>query len=104
MEFKDFVKNRHRMCANFKSCDDCPMYGKTSTCAAYPFVDPESAEAILQKWIDEHPLRTNSDMLYEITGIRFNIQDKHIYALYDITTNDNTTKFKNWLEQEAIDG
>ena len=89
MEFN----NRHRMCAHF----NCPMYGKTSTCDV---IDPESAE---EKWINEHPLRTNSDMLYELTGIRFNVQDRYIYALYDIATNDNTTKFKNWLEQEAID-
>lgn len=72
------------------------------SCIAYPFTDTESAEAILQKWIDEHPIKTNSDMLYELTGICFNVQDKYIYVLY--ATNDNATKFKNWLEQEAIDG
>lgn len=102
MEFKDFVKNRKRMCASYtESCDDCPLYKKTNTCVVYPFTDPESAEAILQKWIDEHPLKTNSDMLCELTGIRFSVEDKCIKMTI---INDNTTRFKNWLEQEAIDG
>lgn len=58
MEFKEFCRQRGRMCVN-TDCIDCGLSsGNNHTkekCASFCLKYPEKAEMIIKKWISEHP-------------------------------------------------
>ena len=65
MEFVEYMKIKKRMTkvAADESCGiacaECPLYiqntDETSNCSSFELNNPEKAEAIIQKWAEEHP-------------------------------------------------
>ena len=77
MEFKEFVKHRERMlnsigrvkgvCSGV-NCSECPF----KVCGEIPrkcALNDIEAEAIVQKWMNEHPIVTNAMKYKEIFGV-----------------------------------
>lgn len=68
MEFVEYMKIKKRMTkTDFKDtcglpCDECPFniddVGSILPCHGFEMLYPEKAEAIVQKWSEEHPQKT----------------------------------------------
>lgn len=68
MEFVEYMKIKKRMTkTDFKDtcglpCDECPFniddVGSILPCHGFEMLYPEKAEAIVQKWAEEHPQKT----------------------------------------------
>lgn len=64
MEFKEFVKEYHRMCKFYPDCIKCPI-GESkkdknlhNNCSDIYLLSNINAESIVEKWIKEHPVKT----------------------------------------------
>ena len=75
MEFKEFWKQKERVCKTESGwCvnENCPLSGlkKKYECACMKAIidHPDEAEAIVQKWADEHPIVTNRMKFKEVFG------------------------------------
>ena len=72
MEFKEYMKIKNRMtnCCEPKRCVECPLNvnnnGYKCICRVFEIRYSEKAEAIVQKWADEHPVVTNKDKYREV--------------------------------------
>ena len=67
---ENFLKEWLRMCKQTKiKCADCSLYQKLShidgCCRQRVCTDPKKAIAIVQKWSDEHPVKTIKDDFLE---------------------------------------
>lgn len=64
----DYVKGKHRMCAFYEHCSDCPFDYKVTGIACETAIEeaPEKAIKIVQKWNDEHPIKTRMSQLLEL--------------------------------------
>lgn len=57
----EYLKEKRRMCRTIKRCDNCPMnsvVNNENMCAWIELKNPEEAVAIVQKWAEEHPVKT----------------------------------------------
>lgn len=57
----EFLREWHRMCQKYPFCSDCPMEDSSSrSCmpCKWVFNDIEKVVAIVQKWSEEHPIKT----------------------------------------------
>lgn len=72
-EFQDVVKAYKRLCDEFASCINCPLYNlvkTTSFCAnGVTKFYSEEAERIIMEWAKENPLMTNRMKFREVFGI-----------------------------------
>lgn len=72
----NYMREKDRMCSSYiKSCNDClesecplkvTQNGITITCRRFESLYPEKAISIVQKWSDEHPLKTYLTELLKI--------------------------------------
>ena len=67
MELKNFVKNYNRMCEMYEDCCGCPLQDKEFSCNVTEMKDEnvDEVEEIVKNWADEHPEKTNADMVKE---------------------------------------
>ena len=58
----EFLKAEKRMCENYEFCDRCPIEKAKGdpfmACLDFNYNYPEEAVAVVQKWADEHPIKT----------------------------------------------
>lgn len=94
MEFKEFCRQRDRMCGNMPECSLNKRVGCTR-CNIYCFENPDEAERIVSEWAKEHPIVRNIDKFLEVFG------DK-ITQLYknNVVNDEVDTAIKKWLFKE----
>lgn len=105
MEFKDFWKQKQRMCKNKGVCcpsggKDCPMTKLGTSinvfaCAEVIEKHPIEAEQIVEQWAKEHPIVTNEDKFKEVFGDVI----KDLYTS-GVVTEDVDIYISKWLERE----
>lgn len=65
----DFLSEIERMCNNRSCGSGCPVFRlahkDSASCGYYLSKHPEFAVEIVQKWSDEHPVKTRLDDLFE---------------------------------------
>ena len=68
----NFLKEWERMCVKFDKvgCAGCPLLRKDPagivySCRGFTTIHPQDAQEIVQKWSDEHPLKTRKDVFLE---------------------------------------
>lgn len=64
----NFFRERRRMCDSYRQeCKDCVLRRvnrfPTYTCSDHMYTHPDTAIEIVQKWSDEHPVKTRLDDL-----------------------------------------
>lgn len=67
MDAVKFILERGRMCKGCERCSECPI-GKVKGkyyCDYWEFDHPTEAIAIVEKWSEEHPLKTYKDDFLE---------------------------------------
>lgn len=60
-----YFEERTRMCSSINDCCDCPFYserGRFVPCQQVECSKPLKAIEIVQKWSDEHPIKTYQDV------------------------------------------
>lgn len=107
MEFKEFCKERSRMCKFKKYCGRCEIGDKkeTRTCAEYCVKNPDEAERIVSEWSKEHPITTNADKFKEVFGEDFRITNPNVRmfvynGVIDSEGREEGTQYEKWLQQE----
>lgn len=59
MDAVKFMKERNRMCKASGACAGCALRDKaTGLCPKWCFEHPEEAVAAVEKWAEEHPIKT----------------------------------------------
>lgn len=108
MEFKEFCRERDRMCERYDSCDSCPIhkldkagYSCTRICMNFP----DEAERIVSEWTKEHPIITNADKFMEVFGKNSYFRQtstKMFFCSGTIGLNgiEEEIIYQDWLEQE----
>jgi len=101
MEFKEFCKERSRMCKFNQYCSRCDIGDKKEPgmCADYCVKNPDEAEKIVSEWAEEHPVVTNADKFREVFGVSigsFGEPCPDASTIYGIGIIPN----QEWLEQE----
>ena len=104
----EYLKEKRRMCRTIKWCDNCPMnsvVNNENMCAWIELKNPEEAVAIVQKWAEEHPVRTRqSEFLKMFPNVRktkdgiINICPCHIDSREDFKY-DHCNWFRNNCEE-----
>lgn len=61
------IKELKRMCNSYNNCADCPFFGKEIKCEIYtaPQLLPHNADEIVDKWVEEHPIKTYAMDFFE---------------------------------------
>ena len=101
MEFKEFCKERERMCKDHE-CGDCPLIKVKKlmsiggTCNEACMENVDEAEKIVSEWSKEYPIVTNRDKFKEVFGFDIAITARGSIFLY---INDYISK-EDWLAQE----
>lgn len=57
------IKDLKRMCKGYSDCDVCPL--KNSRCHDVVISLPDNADEIVDKWVQEHPVKTYADDFFE---------------------------------------
>lgn len=58
------IKELKRMCKSNKGhCTNCPLYESNRLCVPHLF--PDNADEIVNKWVQEHPVKTYADDFFE---------------------------------------
>lgn len=58
------IKDLKRMCeSNGDYCTNCPLYKPNSLCTPHLLLD--NADGIVDKWVQEHPVKTYADDFFE---------------------------------------
>lgn len=79
-EFQEIIKIKDRMYQYYVQefngcCNACPLNkgnnGTNEDCFSFLCECPEEAEAIILKWANEHPVKTNKDKLMELVASAF---------------------------------
>lgn len=75
MNFREFCKEKSRMCSNVECKDgSCKIYdakGTAQNCNDFCIGNCEKAEQIVDQWAKEHPIVTNGMKFMEIFGETF---------------------------------
>ena len=59
MNAVEFINERNRMCKASTACAGCALSDKsTDPCSKWCFDHPEEAVAAVEKWAEEHPIKT----------------------------------------------
>ena len=65
----EYFKAKARLTANCKICAGCPLNfsknGREVFCREFEMEYPEEAVAIIQKWAEEHPVKTRMSDFFE---------------------------------------
>ena len=87
MEFAEGMKQLGRMCNGH--CADCPLaYSNNGTgfyCESFIKNYPETAEKLIIKWAEEHPVKTNRDVFIEAIQEKFGdkLNKNYLSAMLD---------------------
>lgn len=65
MDAVKYLKERERMCENFKNCDGCSFIHH---CSDFMGEYAEEAVRIVEQWSKEHPIMTNKMKFEEVFG------------------------------------
>lgn len=57
------IKDLKRMCKEHKHCADCPLWREDKSCL--PDYLPDNADEIVDKWVQEHPVKTYAMDFFE---------------------------------------
>ena len=96
METNEFVKEFGRMCTSFhSSCSNCPVINAISSlenCTPETWIKEKiDIVGIVEAWSEEHPVKTNRNVLEETFGINW---------------GDNfpiSSRLCEWLDQEYVE-
>lgn len=61
MDAVEYVKTRHRLCATFLRCTNCPLKGNCGSPT-----DPEGNVKAVEEWAKEHPAKTRQSELLKL--------------------------------------
>lgn len=95
MDAKEFLKALGRMCKQQDNCKECAA---NKSCTIYTSITPNlELVDVVEKWANEHPLKTNRDALKEKFGTVIFSADQyytldHFYA--------NGMSLNDWLNSE----
>ena len=121
MEFKEFVKQKKRMCK--ENCresgtkllcnKECPMHKSKHEliyCDGFCMTYPDESEKIVEKWAKEHPVVTNADKYIEVLknifgGAKLNKKQVRmcVKAVVGLNVDCNTThcsECMKWWDKE----
>lgn len=101
MEFKEFCRERSRMCKFNQYCSRCDIGDKKEPgmCADYCVKNPDEAEKIVSEWAKEHPIVTNRKKFEEVFG--FNIMTKpEKEEDFTMSRDELLSRVEKWLQQE----
>ena len=59
------IKDLKRMCDSYKKCDDCPLGYTCCGCNYIVSGLPDSADEMIEKWVEEHPIKTYAMDFFE---------------------------------------
>ena len=61
------IKDLKRMCASYvdNDCDGCPLGYCTNYCTHFPCNMSDNADEIVDKWAEEHPIKTYMQDFFE---------------------------------------
>lgn len=75
MEFAEVMKQKGRLCDITERCDECCIStdnnGKDKSCSDFMSTYPEEAEKLIMEWAEEHPIKTNRQVLEEVLKEKF---------------------------------
>ena len=80
MDALTFLKEYKRMCdTNNLNCFGCPMKeakskGDYQICRVFIKNHPEEAIKVVEKWVKEHPCKTNADKFKEVFGDKITLE------------------------------
>ena len=100
------LKDHKRMCIN-TCCDDCTIWKlgdeRAGTCWEWIEEHPEEAIDIIEKWAEEHPIKTRADVFLEHYpgSSPLGICPHHITPTLCIHNQDCITCKKNFWSQEV---
>lgn len=57
------IKDLKRMCNRYDSCKDCPL--NDTCCGDSVYALPDNADEIVDKWVEEHPIKTYLQYFFE---------------------------------------
>lgn len=69
MDAVKFVKEWKRMCISCKTCNSCSIWksaGMLTVCSDVVKEEPEKYVAIVEKWSEEHPVKTRQSELLKM--------------------------------------
>lgn len=76
------IKQLKRMCDSYKKCGDCPL---NDTCRGDSVSAlPDNADAIVDKWVEEHPIKTYMQDFFEKFPNAKKCKDIPMICLHDI--------------------
>ena len=104
MEFVEFARQRRRMCDSVTDCHDCPLYelyDQDAMCLTWCANNPLKAQEIVQKWAEEHPIKTRKmEFLEKYPNAKIDDLGEPracVEEIYGIDIDcDNTTCTKCW--------
>lgn len=107
MEFKEFCKERDRMCQYHSGkCKEniCPLFNvknnnRLHRCDYGIFLEPEEAEIAVSEWSKEHPFVTNRKKFKEVFGFNIIIEPE---KEGDFVMNKEVLleRVEKWLQRE----
>lgn len=72
-EFQTVMKEKERMCNNYKLCYYCPLCKLSISymleCEQLIVYHYDEVEDIIMKWVKENPVQTNADKFKEVFGL-----------------------------------
>lgn len=67
MDAVKFINERRRMCDSYNICSECPIHSDTKMdCDKYLNTNPENYVKTVEKWSDEHPVKTRQSEFLKI--------------------------------------
>lgn len=81
----NFLRERQRMCDSHRhGCGNCALREVSRytehTCSDYTYAHPETSVKVVQKWSDEHPVKTRlDDLLKKYPNARIDNSPPHFF-------------------------
>lgn len=108
MEYSDYIKTKNRMTQYdgicIIPCKDCPLALTNNkymiSCMDLEIQQPKEAEKIVQKWADEHPIKTRQQALLEVfpdapmNGDFVDVCPSHVDKKFSNTVSNGTCNGK----------
>lgn len=66
MTAKEYLETKKRMCESFTECTGCALESCGIMCDDVSNIESDEAIAIVQKWGEEHPVKTLMDKFFEV--------------------------------------
>lgn len=96
MDAVKYLKEVYRMCSTFDKCESCPLSDEktafpcNATDKSVEHEDPEKVVSIVEKWSEEHPVKTRkSEFLKMFPNVKL---ENNVIAIYPCKID---TRIKN---------